>query len=107
MAPGLAAAELLLKAAQTREESDGRIDAAFDRIYSRSIGEAMGMLPDRDGPMSGASQKGEVSRAFRIVIFLAILAFATTPARAQGTWFETRMIRAICSRLSLADTRVM
>jgi hypothetical protein len=64
MAPGLAAAELLLKAAQTREESDGRIDAAFDRIYSRSIGEAMGMLPDRDGPMSGASQKGEVSRAF-------------------------------------------
>jgi hypothetical protein len=31
------------------------------------------------------------------VIFLAILAFATTPARAQGTWFETRMIRAICS----------
>ena len=32
-----------------------------------------------------------------IPIFLAILAFATTPARAQGTWLETRMIRAICS----------
>jgi hypothetical protein len=32
-----------------------------------------------------------------ILIFLAILAFATTPARAQGTWVETRMIRAICS----------
>jgi LTXXQ motif family protein len=32
-----------------------------------------------------------------VLIFLAILAFATTPARAQGTWLETRMIRAICS----------
>ena len=32
-----------------------------------------------------------------IPIFLTILAFATTPARAQGTWLETRMIRAICS----------
>ena len=32
-----------------------------------------------------------------ILIFLAILAFATTPARAQGAWLETRMIRAICS----------
>ena len=32
-----------------------------------------------------------------ILIFLAILAFATTPARAQGTWLETRMIKAICS----------
>ena len=32
-----------------------------------------------------------------ILIFLAILAFATTPARAQMTWLETRMIRAICS----------
>jgi hypothetical protein len=31
-----------------------------------------------------------------ILIFLAILAFATTPARAQGTWLETKMIRAIC-----------
>jgi hypothetical protein len=28
---------------------------------------------------------------------LAILAFATTPARAQGTWLETRLIRAACS----------
>ena len=32
-----------------------------------------------------------------ILIFVAILAFATTPARAQGTWLETRMISAICS----------
>ena len=32
-----------------------------------------------------------------ILIFLTILAFATTPARAQGTWLETRMTRAICS----------
>src|SRR3974390_2647898 len=31
------------------------------------------------------------------LIFLAILAFATTPARAQGTWLETRVTRAICS----------
>jgi hypothetical protein len=32
-----------------------------------------------------------------ILIFLGILALATTPARAQGTWLETRMIGAICS----------
>ena len=32
-----------------------------------------------------------------ILIFLTILAFATTPARAQGTWLEKRMIAAICS----------
>jgi hypothetical protein len=32
-----------------------------------------------------------------ILIFLAFLAFVTTPARAQGTWLETRLIRAICS----------
>ena len=32
-----------------------------------------------------------------ILIFVAILAFATTPARAQGTWLEKRMIAAICS----------
>ena len=31
------------------------------------------------------------------LIFLAILVFETTPARAQGTWLETRMTRAICS----------
>ena len=42
------AVELLLRAAQTGRKSDGRIDAAFDRIYSGSGGEAMGMLPDRD-----------------------------------------------------------
>jgi hypothetical protein len=41
-----------------------------------------------------------------ILIFLGILALATTPARAQGTWLETRMIRAICSSkaTSAADT---
>jgi hypothetical protein len=32
-----------------------------------------------------------------ILIFLATLAFATAPARAQGTWLETRMIKAMCS----------
>ena len=32
-----------------------------------------------------------------ILILLAILAVATTPARAQGTWLETRFARAICS----------
>jgi hypothetical protein len=32
-----------------------------------------------------------------ILIFLAFLASATTAARAQSTWLETRMIRAICS----------
>src|SRR5436190_8748643 len=32
-----------------------------------------------------------------ILIFLAILAFATTPARAQGTWLDTRLIEATCS----------
>jgi hypothetical protein len=31
------------------------------------------------------------------LIFLAILAFGMTPARAQGTWLETRITRAICS----------
>ena len=31
-----------------------------------------------------------------ILIFLATLAFATTPARAQG-WLETRMIKEMCS----------
>ena len=54
-----------------------------------------------------------------ILIFLAILAFATMPARAQGTWLETSMIKAICSsnatpaantdrlakRLNLTDTQ--
>jgi hypothetical protein len=32
-----------------------------------------------------------------ILILLAILASATTAARAQSTWLETRVIRAICS----------
>jgi len=32
-----------------------------------------------------------------IFLFACILAFATTPARAQGTWLETKMISAICS----------
>jgi LTXXQ motif family protein len=32
-----------------------------------------------------------------ILIFAAILVSATAPARAQGTWLETRMMRATCS----------
>ena len=32
-----------------------------------------------------------------ILIFVAILAVATTPARAQGTSIQTRMIKATCS----------
>jgi len=44
-----------------------------------------------------ASRKGRSIVRSAILIFLAILAFATTPARAQGTWLETRMISAICS----------
>ena len=32
-----------------------------------------------------------------ILVFLAILGFTTMPARAQGTWLETRVTRAICS----------
>ena len=32
-----------------------------------------------------------------IPIFLAILVCATTPARAQGTWLETKLTRAICN----------
>jgi hypothetical protein len=32
-----------------------------------------------------------------ILVFLAILAFATTRAHAQGTWLETRLIKAVCS----------
>ena len=41
-----------------------------------------------------------------ILIFLAILALATTPARAQGTWLETKMIKGICSSEAtpVADT---
>jgi len=31
-----------------------------------------------------------------ILIFLSILALGTTPARAQGTWLETRLTSAIC-----------
>lgn len=54
-----------------------------------------------------------------ILIFLAFVVFATTSARAQSTWLETNMIRAICSgtatpaartdrlakRLNLTDTQ--
>lgn len=54
-----------------------------------------------------------------ILIFLAIVGVAATPARAQSTWLETTMIRAICSskttpgantdrlakRLDLTDTQ--
>src|SRR5215470_13532687 len=32
-----------------------------------------------------------------VPIFLSLLSFATTPARAQGTWLDMRMIRAMCS----------
>ena len=44
--------------------------------------------------MSGSEGRSVVRSA--ILIFLAILVLATTPARAQGTWLETRMIRSIC-----------
>ena len=33
-----------------------------------------------------------------ILIFLAGLAFATAPARAQSAWLERDMVRAVCSR---------
>ena len=33
-----------------------------------------------------------------ILIFLATLAFATTPARAQSAWLERDMVTAVCSR---------
>ena len=33
-----------------------------------------------------------------ILILLAILAFATTPALAQSAWLERDMVRAVCSR---------
>jgi hypothetical protein len=40
-----------------------------------------------------------------ILIFLAILTLAATPAWAQGTWLETRMTKAICdSKAAPADT---
>jgi hypothetical protein len=38
-----------------------------------------------------------IGRCSAILFFIAILAFATTQARAQGTWLETRVTRAICS----------
>ena len=47
--------------------------------------------------MSGASKNGRVVVRSAIFLFACILAFATTPARAQGTWLETKMISAICS----------
>ena len=48
-------------------------------------------------PMSGRLAKRRSVVRSAILIFLATLAFATTPARAQGTWLETTMIRAICN----------
>ncbi|WP_234680327.1 Spy/CpxP family protein refolding chaperone [Bradyrhizobium monzae] len=41
-----------------------------------------------------------------IPVFVAILAFATAPAHAQGTWLETRMVKAICGggATSVTDT---
>src|SRR5215467_2809387 len=47
--------------------------------------------------MSGASQKRRSVVRSAILIFLAILAFATTPASAQGTRLEASMMKAICS----------
>ena len=32
-----------------------------------------------------------------ILILIATLSFATTPAHAQGTWLETRMIKGMCN----------
>ena len=32
-----------------------------------------------------------------ILILIAAFSFATTPARAQSTWLETRMIKAMCN----------
>src|SRR5262245_9933214 len=46
--------------------------------------------------MSGASQKGRSVMRSAILFFLA-MAFATTPARAQGNWLKTTMIQAICN----------
>jgi LTXXQ motif family protein len=68
----------------------------------------MGMLPDRDfyaelslltiGPdVRRLAKRGRSLVRSAILIFIAILAFGTTPARAQGTWLDTRMIRAMCS----------
>ena len=31
-----------------------------------------------------------------IVIFVVFVAFATAPAHAQGTWLETKLIKAVC-----------
>ena len=55
--------------------------------------------------MSGASQKEAVVRS-AILIFLAIVAFATTPTRAQGTWLGMRMVKANCNSevTSVANT---
>jgi hypothetical protein len=41
-----------------------------------------------------------------IPIIVAILAFAMTPARAQGTWLENKMIKVVCSAgtTSVANT---
>jgi hypothetical protein len=47
--------------------------------------------------MSGAPKKGKSVMRSAILIFVAVLAFATAPARAQGTGLQARMIRAMCS----------
>jgi LTXXQ motif family protein len=47
--------------------------------------------------MLAPRKKGRSVVRSAILIFLIILAFATTSARAQGTWLETRVTRAICS----------
>jgi hypothetical protein len=53
-------------------------------------------LGDYGGGVLRLAKVGGLSCA-AIPIFLSILAFAMTPARAQGTWLETSMIRAICN----------
>jgi hypothetical protein len=47
--------------------------------------------------VSLASRLGRSAVRSAVLIFVVILAFATTPARAQGTWLERRVISAICS----------
>ncbi len=54
-------------------------------------------LGDHRADVGRLLQKGRGVVRSAILIFLAILGFATTPARAQGTWLETRLTRAICS----------
>jgi hypothetical protein len=47
------------------------------------------------------AKKGRFVVRSAILIFLAILAFAATPAWAQGTWLERSMIRALAGLKSV------